>query len=199
MSMLTRYTVLVTPLLQHNSHPSETHYFPLISSSRILLHTHASAPFISSQYTHGLNLTIYSSGEGPCTLNKVAITVDWWATLGRWGTRYAAPTVTWAVGLVAFVLFDAWGSLEGTGTMPHVTASLSTFIRIRLSWMLLGSFGLSFVPFQPVAWLGNNGEPLLSPLAPLILLIAAGLISVSWWLLTLLMWPLKLLHARLNS
>ncbi|KAJ3555841.1 hypothetical protein NM688_g2357 [Phlebia brevispora] len=185
---------LLNPLVQHTSHPSETHYYPLSSSSPILLHTHGAAPFISSPYNHGLNLTIYTSGEGGCVLKDLEITVDWWTTIGRWGVRYAAPTATWAVAIIAVVLFDAWGTLESSGMMPDVAASLSVFVTTRLGWLLPLSFAISFLPFPVDVWLGNEGEPVLAPLAPLMLLTATGLVCASWWLVTLLELPLTRIH-----
>ena len=108
--------------------------------------------------------------------------------------RYAAPTASWAVGIIAFILFDAWGTLESGGTMPSVTSSLSNFSRHRYPVLLLTSFIVSFLPMPSSMWLGNVGEPLLSPLAPLVLSVAVGFVSVSWWLVRALMWPLSFLH-----
>lgn len=180
--------------MQYTSHPSETHYFALASTSPILLHTHGAAPFVPSRHTHGLNLTIYTSGEGGCVLRGLKVTVDWWATIGRWGVRYAAPATGWAVGIVAIILFDAWGTLECSGVMPDVMSSLSAFIRKRLSWLLLLSSLISFIPLPVQIWLGNGGEPMLVGLAPLLLLIATGLVSISWWMITLLKWSLAWLR-----
>ncbi|KAF7792832.1 hypothetical protein EIP86_003933 [Pleurotus ostreatoroseus] len=189
----------LNPLVQHTSHPSETHYYPLASKTPILLHTHGAGPFISSPYTRGLNLTIFTSGEGGCILKDVGVTVDWWATIGRWGVRYTAPAATWAVAIVAVVLYDAWGVLEGSSMMPDVKQSLSAFVRRRLPWLLLLSFIVSFVPFPEHVWLGNGGEPMFAALAPSMLLVATGLVIVSWWVLGVLSWPLNRLHGMLNS
>lgn len=197
--MTTSYIGQLNPLIQHTSHPSETHYYPLASKTPILLHTHGAGPFIPSPYGHGLNLTIYTSGEGGCVLKDVAITVDWWATIGRWGIRYTAPTATWAVGIVAVVLFDAWGAFEGGNSMPDVQQSLSSFVRWRLPWLLLLCFTFSFIPFRAHVWLGNEGEPMLAILAPLMLLVATGLVIVSWWVLSSLSWSLTRLHRMVNS
>lgn len=178
------------PLLEHTSHPAESHYHPLTLARKKLLHTHGSAPYISSPYAHGLNLTIYTDGEGTCALSAVDITVDWWATLGRWGGRYGAPAATWAVGVVALVLYDASQTAEALGTVPRVIDSLAKFLRARLPYLLGASYFISLIPLPAHLWLGNRGEPLLAPLAPLMLLVATGLVSVSWWLVLLLKLPL---------
>ena len=85
------------PLLTHQSHPSETNYFPLTPtlSRRILLHSHSAAPYVASNHSTGHVLTIHSSGE--CGVNELELGVDWWATIGRWGTRYGTAAACWAV------------------------------------------------------------------------------------------------------
>ncbi|EKM59762.1 uncharacterized protein PHACADRAFT_85765 [Phanerochaete carnosa HHB-10118-sp] len=190
---------LLRPLLQHTSHPTETHYFPLGPSSRILLHTHASAPFVTSAYTHGVNLTIYSTGENACAVEDLALSVDLWATFGRWGTRYAAPAASWAVGVVAILLFDAWRTAETTGIMPSAGSSLTTFTCARLPILLLLALLTSFIPLPVGVLLGNRGEWLLAPIAPLLLLTVTGLVAISWTMVLALMWPLKTLTRRFPS
>ncbi|GJE84539.1 GPI inositol-deacylase [Phanerochaete sordida] len=190
---------LLWPLLQYTSHPAETHYFPLGPRSRILLHTHASAPFISSAYTHGLNFSVYSTGESACAIERLELAVDLWATLGRWGTRYAAPAASWAVGVVAISLFDAWRAVDAVGVMPSVGSSLATFASARLPILLILSFLTSFIPLLVDMWLGNRGEWQLSPIAPLLLLTVTGLVSVSWAVISILMWPLRKLARRFFS
>ena len=190
---------LLLPLLEHQSHPSETHYHPLTLSRKKLLHTHGSAPYIDSSYSHGLNLTIYTDGQGSCSLSGIEITVDWWATIGRWGGRYGAPTAAWAVGVVALVLYEVARTAEAHGAIPRVIDSLSTFVRTRLVGLLALSFILSFLPLPSHLWLGNRGEPLLAFLAPLMLIIAVGFVFVSWWLITLLKLPLYYLSRLFPS
>lgn len=104
------------PLLTHQSHPSETHYFPLAPtfSRRILLHSHSAAPYVASDHSSGHALTIHSSGE--CSVNELELSVDWWATIGRWGTRYGTAAACWAVGIVAILMWDTWRVVEGGGT-----------------------------------------------------------------------------------
>lgn len=80
--------------------------------------------------------------------------------------------------------------MENIALMPTIEQSLSRFGRQKLPKLLLGSFLVSFVPLYGDLYLGNRGEPLLSLIAPLILLVATGLVFVSWWALVVLMWPL---------
>jgi len=107
---------LFPPLIMHTSQSSETHYFPVPNSPshRILLHTHSSAPYIPSPPSllpRGVNLTIYFSGFVGCRSGIAGfdVHVDWSATLGRWASRYPMTLASWAVGVVALVVFDAWG------------------------------------------------------------------------------------------
>lgn len=106
---------LLSPLLVHTSHVSETHYFPLALTSprRILLHTHGSAPYIQSNLGEGVELVIYSAING-CSvqLRGFDLYIDWLATLGRWPSRYFTTIVCWAVGIVALVVYEAWGAGE---------------------------------------------------------------------------------------
>lgn len=114
--------VLLMPLLQHTSHPSETHYFPLLKTnhnSPILLHTHASAPYVPSTYSRGLNLTIHSPGE--CKVERIDIKLDSWGTIGRWGVRYWSAVGSWAVGVVTLMICMGWGTSErGTIVLAQV-------------------------------------------------------------------------------
>lgn len=190
---------LLLPLLQYTSHPSETHYFPLAPNWPILLHTHASAPFIPSSYSHGLNLTIYTTGEDGCAVEHLELSVDLWATLGRWGVRYAAPAASWAVGVVGILLHDSWRSADALGNMRSVGASLAAFARSRLPMMLSASFIVSLIPLPTNMWLGNTGEWILATIAPLLLLTVTGLVTVSWLVLLALMWPLRMLFRRFSS
>ena len=109
---------LMPPLLMHTSHSTETHYFPLanLPNRQILLHTHLDAPFIqkTSHAPSSLNFTIYSSGESACREESSAfeISFDWYATLGRWASRYLHTLISWAAGVVSIIIFIAWGREE---------------------------------------------------------------------------------------
>lgn len=130
---------------------------------------------------------------------RLTVTVDTWATIGRWGTRYAAPAASWAVGVVGILLYDAWRASDTLGITPNIWASLASFMRTRLSVLLGASFLVSFIPFPEDLWLGNKGEWLLAPIAPLMLVTVTGLVSVSWLLVTALMRPLTALLRRFSS
>lgn len=205
---------LFLPLLTHTAHPSETHYHSLAPSfpRGILLHTHASAPYIASEHRDGHKLTIYSSGE--CWVDELELSVDWWASIGRWGARYGTAAVCWAVGIVAALMWDWWRLVEGGGKhsshlpaqcnitnahlapIPDVHSSLSFFARRRLPWIMLLSYFVSLLPLRVGLWLGNRGNAAFAPFSALILPIAFGLVCVMWWLLLVLMWPLRLVLKR---
>ncbi|KAJ7853872.1 PGAP1-like protein-domain-containing protein [Mycena leptocephala] len=192
---------LLAPLLVHTSHPSETHYFPLhvLPSHRILLHTHGAAPHVHSEPgpSSGLHFTVYSSGSLGCKSELVALnlSIDWPATLGRWASRYFTTLPSWAIGVVAVILFQAWGMSEvnpglPTPPVPTVEQSLTLFTGKPLQRMLLCSVVLSVVPLPEKFYLGNRGDPLFALIAPLLLLISSGFVCVSWWMLQAFMWPL---------
>ncbi|KAH9855008.1 GPI-inositol-deacylase [Lenzites betulinus] len=187
---------LLLPLLTHTSHPSETHYHPLAPTfpRRVLLHTHASAPYIASEYREGHKLVIHSSGE--CWVNEIQISVDWWASIGRWGTRYGTAAACWAVGIMSIVLWDVWKLVENEAPFPAVGAALEFFARRRLPWLTLVSYLVSLLPLRVGLWLGNNGNAAFAPLAIILLPIAFGLVVIVWWVLRVSMWPLQWAIAR---
>jgi glycosylphosphatidylinositol deacylase len=55
-----------------------------------------------------------------------------------------------------------------------------------LRLLLLPSFLFSFVPLPESFYLGNKGEAALSLIAPLVLILASGLVCISWWILSFL-------------
>ncbi|KAH8094931.1 PGAP1-like protein-domain-containing protein [Cristinia sonorae] len=177
---------LLLPLLQHTSHSSETHYFPLTSS--VLIHTHASAPYVSQTNTRGLNFTIHSSGE--CYIDSLDISIDWWGTIGRWGVRYWSAAGSWAVGVVSLMVWLNWSSHEA-GWVPPVRHSLIHFVR-RLRDLIPRSLLLSLLPLPHGFWLGNAGQPIFAILAPLLLVVVTALVSLSWCILDGLLWLLGL-------
>lgn len=166
------------PLLEHTSAPIEHHYFPIFQHNphhRILLHSHASGPFVRAPQ-HGFNLSIHASDA--CAPASLHISVSWWGTLGRWGTRYAQAVIAWAVGVVALALHHAWSA--GAQQVPSVGASLGWVARRWLLRLLGLSVVVSVVPLPAGLWLGNAGEPVLAGLAPVLLLVVFGLVCVSW-------------------
>jgi glycosylphosphatidylinositol deacylase len=106
------------PLLEHASF-SEASFHPLTQSRPLLLHTHTGAPFISSLYDRGLNLTLYTSPD--CQVASLRLRVDWWGTLGRAGARYWTAVPGWAVGIVMWVMFTAMGMNEHGGKTAAVS------------------------------------------------------------------------------
>ncbi|OJA08129.1 hypothetical protein AZE42_04157 [Rhizopogon vesiculosus] len=185
---------LLSALLVHKSHPAETHYYRLEHDKPIALHTHASAPYIPlSRFSpsYGAELWIYSSGSGCQEIDELSLTIDWWATIGRTGTRYPATLVCWSVSVVAILMFYAWRESR-KGQMPTVQQSLVTFICCPMPKLLAASFVVALLPLSPNYYLGTRGEPFFGLLAPILLVVATGLVTVSWWFILLLMWPLRL-------
>ncbi|KAJ8698746.1 GPI inositol deacylase [Pleurotus ostreatus] len=194
---------LLPPVVMHTSHSAETHYFPLVPitepAQRILLHTHATAPYVPQTPggTVGTNIVIYSSGSAGCLsdLEALFIELDWSATVGRWASRYPTTLVCWAVGIVALILFRSWGVHDKGAPMPSVSQSLSDFVRRALPRLLWMSFVLSFLPFPVSIYLGNRGQLWFSFLAPLILCLATGVVCISWMILAVLIWPISRLKS----
>ncbi|KAG2157116.1 PGAP1-like protein-domain-containing protein [Suillus clintonianus] len=185
---------ILPPLLVHKSHPAETHYYRLEHDKPVAIHTHASAPFIPlSRFTpsHSSELWIYSSGTGCQDVNEFILTIDWWATIGRIATRYPTILISWSSGVVALLMFHAWRE-SGKGSMPSVQQSLVTFICRPMPKLLVASFVVALLPLSPGYYLGTRGESFLGFLAPVLLVVATGLVCVSWWFILLLMWPLRL-------
>ncbi|KAH9912392.1 PGAP1-like protein-domain-containing protein [Fomitopsis serialis] len=168
---------LMPPLLEHTSDHFETHYFSLLQSQphqATLLHSHASGPFVSTPL-HGFNLIVYTSNDQPCSVENLYISINWWGTLGRWGTRYAQAVIAWGVGIVALALHHAWGAGEGPRPVPNVAESLSYLATRWLPKMLVLSVAVSFIPLPTGMWLGNVGAPVFAGIAPLLLLVVVGL------------------------
>ena len=69
-----------------------------------------------------------------------------------------------------------------------VPQSLTMFISSAFTKLLIVSFMVACLPLPTNYYLGTRGEPLLAPIAPVILFIVTGLVSVSWWILTIFMW-----------
>ncbi|OCH95908.1 PGAP1-domain-containing protein [Obba rivulosa] len=196
---------LLPPLLEHTSlspmsHSPETHYHPLLAfpTRPILLHSHTSGPFVSPPST-GLDLSFYSSSDTGCALEELRVTLDWWGTLGRVSTRYASSASAWAVAVVSTILWDAL-SQNGDGPVPSVHASLQRFVSHILPRLVPILFALSVIPLPVGFYVGNGGALLLSPVAPLLVLVASGLVVLSWGVLALSIWlaglPMKLFGAR---
>jgi hypothetical protein len=74
--------------------------------------------------------------------------------------------------------------------MPSVLEALAKFCRTRLAPLLALLFIASLAPLPAEYLLGNQGEPYLAFISPLIVVIAAGLVCASWFVLILIMYPL---------
>jgi glycosylphosphatidylinositol deacylase len=157
-----------------------------------------------------LDFSIYSSGSTGCEKELLGFTIgiDWSATLGRWASRYPTTLVSWAVGVAAIVILGAWhtGDMGGgkffiavhpvaksynqNPAIPTVQEALSFYGRKTLRKLLLISIILSVIPLPAEYYLGNGGDMIFIPIAPLLLLVASGLVCISWWILVILMWPI---------
>ncbi|KAI6166263.1 PGAP1-like protein-domain-containing protein [Pisolithus thermaeus] len=187
------------PLLMHVSHPSEVHYYSLRQDKPALLHSHTTAPYLPSlefnSGHHGLNLTIYSYGYGCADPVELVLTLDWWGTLGRLGTRYPTTLLSFCVGIVSVVLFQAWRP----GAQPQcVSQSLETFIRRVMPQLMAAAALFALLPLSYEWYLGLSGELglLACFLAVFLVGLASGLVCLSWWVLRLLMWPLEFVGMR---
>ena len=67
--------------------------------------------------------------------------------------------------------------------MPSIQESLTLYCRFLLRYFVPASLLFSVIPLSEALYLGNIGTILFTPIAPLILLIASGLVCVSWWIL----------------
>lgn len=75
------------------------------------------------------------------------------------------------------------GDIPNIASMPSVQESLTLYCRFLFSYFVPASLLFSVIPLSETLYLGNNGNVLFAPIAPLILLIASGLVCVSWWIL----------------
>ncbi|PCH40901.1 PGAP1-domain-containing protein [Wolfiporia cocos MD-104 SS10] len=175
---------LLPPLLQHTSQSSETHYFPLTTNQRqVLLHSHASGPFLPATYLHGRGfaLALFSSTDRACSVDSITIAVDWWASLGRWAARYAQTVISWSFAICALVVHYAWSCTESRMVFaPPVLHCLARVVSYALPRLVVFSLFISVLPLHFMMWLGNRGEPVLLMIAPLLLVICVGLVAVSW-------------------
>ncbi|EIN10779.1 PGAP1-domain-containing protein [Punctularia strigosozonata HHB-11173 SS5] len=192
----------LSPLLTHTSGGAnvETHYHPLSPLTLqhpVLLHTHISGPYIaSSAGARGIELTIHSVSKSDCGVAAVEIKIDQWSTLGRWGSRHWPALVCWSVGVASILLFQALGAAEAGLRVPSLAASLSSFAQRPLPALLLASLLLAHLPLPASLYIGTGGEIFFTPIAPLLLATASGLVCLSYALLIILMLPLRLLSKR---
>jgi len=171
------------------------HYYRLASDQPVFLHTHSSAPYIPLLHpgpSRGLNLTIHSPGQRCQGVTEVRLSVDWWASVGRIGTRYPTTLLSWGVGIVSLLLFHSWGL---DGQQLSVGGSLGVFVRHRMPTLMAVAGVVALLPLGPNHYLGIGDElgMLRAVLAAVLVGVATGMVCLSWWLLAVLMWPLGLL------
>lgn len=185
----------------HTSRSSEVHYYPLRHNKPVLLHSHAAAPYvprIKLHPTQGLDLTIYSSGPSCDDVVELVLTVDWWGSLGRLGTRYPTMLLSFCVTIVSLVLFHAWRPSERP---QGVSESLEAFVSDAMPRLMGIAAVAALLPLGPEWYLGLSGELglLASAWAMLFVGLASGLVCVSWWVLRALMWPLQFIATAVIS
>ena len=78
--------------------------------------------------------------------------------------------------------------MANIASMPSVQESLACYSGFLFRYFVPASLLFSVIPLSEALYLGNNGNVLFAPIAPLILLIASGLVCVSWWILAGLLW-----------
>jgi GPI inositol-deacylase len=74
---------------------------------------------------------------------------------------------------------------------PSVSDTLFLFTREALPSLMGASFIISLVPLPKDYVLGNEGEVAFALLSPLILLFVTGLVTVSWWMICIVIWPVR--------
>lgn len=95
----------------------------------------------------GVELVIYSGINGCSTqLRGFDLSIDWIATLGRWPSRYFTTIVCWAIGIVALLVYDAWGA----GEDENIRKCCFFSVVIVLTWGL--SFRASCQSISPTVW-----------------------------------------------
>lgn len=82
------------------------------------------------------------------------------------------------------------------GSIPSVDETISTFCGLPMVYMACASFVVALWPLPRWMYLGNQGEPLLAIVAPLMVFLCTGLVVVSWWILSSLVWVLSKVFAR---
>ena len=75
--------------------------------------------------------------------------------------------------------------------MPTVEQALTTYTRKYFPRLCAVLFLLSFIPLPEGLLSGNRGEPMLSLIPPIFLLISSGLVVMSYFLLSALIWPFR--------
>lgn len=82
--------------------------------------------------------------------------------------------------------------------MPSVSETISLFTRETLPRLLGVAFVISLLPLPQDYVLGNEGEIVFALLTPLILLLSTGLVIISWWIIRIIMLPIRILGRGRN-
>lgn len=85
------------------------------------------------------------------------------------------------------------------GHVAPVPLALERFTTRLLPRLIVATFLLSFVPFSKTRYIGTGGEPWLSVIAPVILIISTGLVILMWWILAIIVAGLKAVASRLPA
>ena len=82
--------------------------------------------------------------------------------------------------------------------MPSVSETLSLFTRETLPRLMGVAFVVSLLPLPQDYVLGNGGEIVFALLAPLILFLVTGMVTVSWWAICIIVSPIRKLWRGRN-
>ncbi|KAI0026660.1 hypothetical protein K488DRAFT_92140 [Vararia minispora EC-137] len=187
----------VPPLLAHTSQYTNKSYFhPLSISQPARLHSHTSRPFLLPA-SPGLNVTLYTSSEPVCDLRALEIRIDIGASVGRIAVRYWMAVPAWGAGVAGYLLYGAWWASEASSLPPTTTSSLR-ILAPHLPLLAFLSLILALLPLPPHAYLSTGTLPFLAPLAPLLLVLATGLVCVSWGMLSLLITLIGRITVRIS-
>ncbi|KAI0031040.1 PGAP1-like protein-domain-containing protein [Vararia minispora EC-137] len=185
----------VPPLLAHTSqYTNESYFHPLSIPQPARLHSHTSGPFLPPA-PPGLNVTLYASSEPVCDLRALEIRVDIGTSIGRIAARYWMAVPAWGAGVAGYLLYGAWRASEAGSPPPTTISSLRTLTH-RLPFFSFLSLVLALLPLPPHAYLSTGTLPFLAPLAPLLLVLATGLVCVSWGMLSLFITLIGRIAAR---
>jgi glycosylphosphatidylinositol deacylase len=179
-------SALLHPLLTLQS-PHEAHHHPLHPSfPPALLHAHAGGPYLPSP-VRGLNITVHGSAPSACRPTHLELTLDAWATVGRWGARLWPSLAASGVAFAALAFFTLLSTTPAGTPAPALAGTLHSLTTCRLGPLMLGALGTALLPLPPTLALGTAGHPLFAPLAPLVVFCGAGLLVLSSYLLKALL------------
>ncbi|VDC04233.1 unnamed protein product [Peniophora sp. CBMAI 1063] len=221
-------TARIPPTLEYTSpSASEAHWYPLIHADPhspayrpILLHSHAGAPFFdlpaapvknNESAFEGTQFTIYSTGshaEGKCQLKGLSLSLDWRASAGRAATRYWPALPAWTLGVALWLFGMHWSASSSSALastlpgapLPAPKQTLHRFVTRHLPILMFVSYIAAHFALAPEYLLGNSGRSALAPLAPLMLFLATGAVTVVYALLEVKLYlPTLFYRAKLRT